>query len=180
MIQNVAAPSKGALDSIFGESTSNEEPPSLSNELENCTSLLSCATYERLVGWLKTVDTVQVPAEIPHFMKLPLRLHSVLFLSTTSRRASHLLLLPPNHTRTRAMSTTTPLTDSDETKSWKANDPEQALEAKTKLNVWPLDEHNAALLNEVHPRDYEKSAEPHVRIFAALFKCICFVFDGTL
>jgi len=52
------------------------------------------------------------------------------------------------------------------TEGWKPNDPEQALEAKTKLDVWPLDEHNAALLNEVHPRGYEKSSEPHVRSFS--------------
>ena len=45
-------------------------------------------------------------------------------------------------------------------KPWTAGDPEQALEAK-KLDVWPLDEANAALLNEVHPRGYEKSSEPH-------------------
>lgn len=44
---------------------------------------------------------------------------------------------------------------------WTANDPEQALEAK-KLGVWPLDESNAGLLNEVHPRGYFLSAdEPH-------------------
>lgn len=46
---------------------------------------------------------------------------------------------------------------------WTPNDPEQVREAKEKLEVWPLDEYNAALLNEVHPRGYEKSSEPHVR-----------------
>jgi hypothetical protein len=48
-------------------------------------------------------------------------------------------------------------------KAWTENDPDQILEAK-KLDVWPLDEFNAALLNEVHPRGYEKSSEPHVRM----------------
>ena len=51
---------------------------------------------------------------------------------------------------------------------WTPNDPEQALEAKQKLQTWPLDEHNAALLNEVHPRGYDTSLSdsdtpPHVR-----------------
>lgn len=46
--------------------------------------------------------------------------------------------------------------------SWKAFDTEQAEEARTKFNVWPLDESNAILLNEVHPRDYVQSTqEPH-------------------
>ena len=46
------------------------------------------------------------------------------------------------------------------TKPWTAGDTEQAKEAK-KLDVWPLDEANAALLNQVHPRGYVKSNEPH-------------------
>jgi hypothetical protein len=45
-------------------------------------------------------------------------------------------------------------------KPWTANDPEQAKEAK-ELRVWPLDGANAALLNEVHPRGYVRSDEPH-------------------
>ena len=46
---------------------------------------------------------------------------------------------------------------------WTANDPEQTKEARN-LDVWPLDEHNAALLNEVHPRGYKSSTEePLVR-----------------
>ena len=46
---------------------------------------------------------------------------------------------------------------------WKANDPEQAVEAQTTLQIWPLDEYNAALLNEVHPRNYVQScSDPHV------------------
>jgi len=39
---------------------------------------------------------------------------------------------------------------------WTANDQNQAIEAK-ELGVWPLDESNAVLLNEVHPRGYVQS-----------------------
>jgi pyruvate/2-oxoglutarate dehydrogenase complex dihydrolipoamide dehydrogenase (E3) component len=41
---------------------------------------------------------------------------------------------------------------------WIAGSADQADEARKTLNVWPLDEHNAELLNEVHPRDYESKA----------------------
>lgn len=35
-------------------------------------------------------------------------------------------------------------------------------QAREQLNVWPLDEHNAALLNEVHPRGFVQSdTTPH-------------------
>jgi hypothetical protein len=45
---------------------------------------------------------------------------------------------------------------------WTAGDSEQAQQAATQLDIWPLDEYNAALLNEVHPRGYVKSVEtPH-------------------
>ena len=54
--------------------------------------------------------------------------------------------------------------------SWNANDPEQAREAQTQLKIWPLDEHNAALLNQVHPRDYQTSSDPHVRTLDEKFK----------
>lgn len=43
---------------------------------------------------------------------------------------------------------------------WIADSPEQAEDARNTLNIWPLDVHNAELLNEVHPRNYE-SKEPH-------------------
>jgi hypothetical protein len=53
------------------------------------------------------------------------------------------------------------MTATTTTTPWKANDPEQVEEAK-KLGVWPLDESNAGLLNEVHPRNYDMSCEqPH-------------------
>jgi hypothetical protein len=53
------------------------------------------------------------------------------------------------------------MTAASNTAPWKANDAAQAEEAK-KLGVWPLDESNAGLLNEVHPRNYVMSCdEPH-------------------
>lgn len=45
---------------------------------------------------------------------------------------------------------------------WTANDAAQANEAARDLEVWPLDDYNAALLNQVHPRDYVQSCDaPH-------------------
>jgi hypothetical protein len=44
---------------------------------------------------------------------------------------------------------------------WIAHDPDQARDAADRLHVWPLDESNAALLNEVHPVGYTQSHEPH-------------------
>jgi hypothetical protein len=48
---------------------------------------------------------------------------------------------------------------------WKAFDEAQAEEARTKLAVWPLDEHNAKTLNEVHPRDYVQSTTDPYEIY---------------
>jgi hypothetical protein len=45
--------------------------------------------------------------------------------------------------------------------AWTDGDVDQALEARSHLRLWPLDEHNAALLNEVHPRGYSQSNEPY-------------------
>lgn len=46
--------------------------------------------------------------------------------------------------------------------SWIPGNPEQEREAKEKLNIWPLDEYNANLLNQVHPYQYIQSTEtPH-------------------
>eukprot|EP00546_Thalassionema_frauenfeldii_P013594 CAMPEP_0178915474 /NCGR_PEP_ID=MMETSP0786-20121207/12046_1 /TAXON_ID=186022 /ORGANISM="Thalassionema frauenfeldii, Strain CCMP 1798" /LENGTH=522 /DNA_ID=CAMNT_0020588587 /DNA_START=228 /DNA_END=1796 /DNA_ORIENTATION=- len=45
--------------------------------------------------------------------------------------------------------------------TWKANDVSQE-DAARKLDIWPLDEYNAKLLNEVHPRDYlQSTSDPH-------------------
>jgi hypothetical protein len=43
---------------------------------------------------------------------------------------------------------------------WTPLDPEQREQAKERLEVWPLDEYNAKLLNEVHPLGYQQST-PH-------------------
>lgn len=70
-----------------------------------------------------------------------------------------------SHTMALSGSTRTPENDDvDATATfWQANNPKQAVEAQSQLQIWPLDEHNAALLNEVHPRDYVQScADPHV------------------
>lgn len=49
------------------------------------------------------------------------------------------------------------------TKEWVENDSEQAKEAREELGIWPLDEHNVKLLNEVHPRAFvtEMKDAPH-------------------
>lgn len=47
-------------------------------------------------------------------------------------------------------------------KPWIANDSLQREEAREALQVWPLDEFNAVLLNEVHPRCFVSSTDqPH-------------------
>jgi hypothetical protein len=47
---------------------------------------------------------------------------------------------------------------------WSYRDPAQAVEAREQLQVWPLDEANAAYLDQVHPRGYTASTDtPHVR-----------------
>ena len=40
---------------------------------------------------------------------------------------------------------------------WIPNDAEQAKEARAELGIWPLDEYNTQLLNEVHPRNFVSS-----------------------
>ena len=42
---------------------------------------------------------------------------------------------------------------------WTQNDTDQAKEAREKFGIWPLDEYNVKLLNEVHPRDYVSKKE---------------------
>ncbi|KAG7369729.1 dihydrolipoyl dehydrogenase [Nitzschia inconspicua] len=44
------------------------------------------------------------------------------------------------------------------TSEWTPGDVEQAKEAREKLDIWPLDEYNCKLLNEVHPRNYVSNA----------------------
>ena len=50
-------------------------------------------------------------------------------------------------------------TGSTEQQAWTPGNTEQEKEAREKLDIWPLDDYNAALLNEVHPRGYEESKE---------------------
>lgn len=44
---------------------------------------------------------------------------------------------------------------------WIQNDADQAKQARKELGIWPLDEYNAKLLNEVHPLNFVSSFEPH-------------------
>jgi len=51
-----------------------------------------------------------------------------------------------------------------DTLPWTVGNDEHAAEAKNKLHIWPLDEYNAATLNEVHPRGYKgplSDGKPH-------------------
>jgi hypothetical protein len=47
------------------------------------------------------------------------------------------------------------------TRTWTPADKDQTQEARAKLDVWPLYESNAVLLNEVHPLDYVNSDPPY-------------------
>mmetsp|Transcript_36624 Transcript_36624/g.41200 ORF Transcript_36624/g.41200 Transcript_36624/m.41200 type:complete len:576 (+) Transcript_36624:168-1895(+) len=47
------------------------------------------------------------------------------------------------------------------TSEWTQNDTDHAEEARKKFGIWPLDEYNVKLLNEVHPRDYVSEKEPY-------------------
>ena len=62
------------------------------------------------------------------------------------------------HTKT----STSTIMSASKLSSWEPKNPDHVEDARSKLNVWPLDEYNAVLLDEVHPRDYLTSAEkPH-------------------
>ena len=54
-------------------------------------------------------------------------------------------------------------------KKWTTSNPDQAKQARDQLNIWPLDEFNALLLNEVHPVDYDitssKQVLPHNDVY---------------
>ena len=41
--------------------------------------------------------------------------------------------------------------------TWSSDDPSDAKQVKENLKVWPLDEYNVKLLNEVHPKSWEVS-----------------------
>lgn len=72
------------------------------------------------------------------------------FSSSFTRHQGRAFLLHP------ISSTTVIMTISNDLAPWTPSNPDHVLEAK-KLDVWPLDEYNAGLLNEVHPRGYTKS-----------------------
>jgi pyruvate/2-oxoglutarate dehydrogenase complex dihydrolipoamide dehydrogenase (E3) component len=44
---------------------------------------------------------------------------------------------------------------------WIVNNPDHAAQARQELSVWPWDEHNVMLLNQVHPKDYSDPRPPH-------------------
>jgi pyruvate/2-oxoglutarate dehydrogenase complex dihydrolipoamide dehydrogenase (E3) component len=48
---------------------------------------------------------------------------------------------------------------------WIPGDVEQAKEAREKFEIWPLDEYNCKLLNEVHPRNYVTKAEEETPVY---------------
>jgi len=77
-------------------------------------------------------------------------------------RVQSLLLLANNSKgSTSRFSSTTATTMTK--RPWTASDPDHVDDAKKQLQVWPLDEYNAHLLDEVHPRQYDDASEegPH-------------------
>jgi hypothetical protein len=93
------------------------------------------------------------------------RLPPVLFTLLFRNKDPKLSLLFARSTRlmTTASSSSTASSDAKpagSSISWTPLDPEQREQAKESLEVWPLDEYNAKLLNEVHPLGYRQST-PH-------------------
>mmetsp|Transcript_23212 Transcript_23212/g.39427 ORF Transcript_23212/g.39427 Transcript_23212/m.39427 type:complete len:588 (-) Transcript_23212:69-1832(-) len=79
----------------------------------------------------------------------------------------HYLLLGPvscfhfhNYRNSVNFSSSRSAGSSDSMETWIPLDANQATEARKDLDVWPLDEYNANLLNEVHPREYS-NPEPY-------------------
>ena len=50
-----------------------------------------------------------------------------------------------------------PFSKMEASSKWIQNDADQEKEARADLGIWPLDEYNAKLLNEVHPRSFVSS-----------------------
>eukprot|EP00980_Cylindrotheca_fusiformis_P002282 scaffold530_cov107-Cylindrotheca_fusiformis.AAC.6 len=44
---------------------------------------------------------------------------------------------------------------------WSTSDTSHKEQAREELDIWPLDESNTILLNQVHPRSYESKKDPH-------------------
>lgn len=84
----------------------------------------------------------------------PILLPLLSFTSTKPRTSS-------SSTVVMSMSTSSATPPPPTPSPWIALDREQAVQAKERLEVWPLDEYNAKLLNEVHPIGYVQSDEPH-------------------
>lgn len=68
-----------------------------------------------------------------------------------SRCLSSFAFLPRDHTLIQSVRSMVRMASHP---PWTPGNTEHEEEARQVLNVWPLDVHNAALLNEVHPRDY--------------------------
>lgn len=93
-------------------------------------------------------------------MRSQLKLRSLTILTCALRIRS--FLLPIASLAAKPLQTTTTTTTAMASSSWKSEDPQHVQDAQTKLEVWPLDEYNIQLLNEVHPRDYKASTTtPH-------------------
>jgi hypothetical protein len=50
------------------------------------------------------------------------------------------------------------------TDAWDPNNPQHVEKAKQELNIWPLDEYNTKLLNEVHPIHYTTTSATNTTI----------------
>jgi len=78
---------------------------------------------------------------------------TTIFSTSTSTRNNN----NNNNNRPKTLrGTSTNMASSSE---WIQNDTDQAKEAREDLGIWPLDEYNAKLLNEVHPRSFVTSNE---------------------
>jgi hypothetical protein len=62
--------------------------------------------------------------------------------------------------------------------SWMIDNAEQAQIAQQKLEIWPYDASNIALLNEVHPYGYTQSSPTlHVRIEQWMYRFVFLLRD---
>jgi len=51
---------------------------------------------------------------------------------------------------------------SQESQTWSSSDPADSVDARKRLNIWPLDDDNAKLLDEVHPKSWPNTKEDTV------------------
>jgi hypothetical protein len=104
-----------------------------------------------------------------HFLE---RLHPLL-LPLILRSGSR---LPPSFSTLLSMTSSPSVSAQDEklpsaVTSWNPLDPDQEVQAKETLEVWPLDEFNARLLNEVHPLGYVQSTPKPYEEYDLLGRC---------